>query len=87
LQFGSSLQASLFFARAQDQIRAHLREGVRHLAAQADGTAGDDRDAAGEIEELFDVHGASWLIMHSIDNRAKALIRFETPPFDKTDSA
>ena len=48
-----SLFTTFFLARAQNQIGAHLSQSLRHLAAQANGPAGNDGDSAGEIEELF----------------------------------
>jgi hypothetical protein len=48
--------AALFFARAEHQVRAHFRQAFGHLPAEADGTAGNDRDASGEIEDLAGFH-------------------------------
>jgi hypothetical protein len=56
LQFSSRLLAALFFAGAEYDVGAHFREAFSHLTAEADGTAGDDGHAAGEIEELSNVH-------------------------------
>src|SRR5271156_5762722 len=47
LQFLGNLMAALFLAGAQHQIGSHFRQTLRHLAAQADGTSGNDRNPSG----------------------------------------
>ena len=54
------MQAAFFFARAENQVRAHFREPVGHLAAEAHSTASDDSDAAGEVEDFGGDHVASF---------------------------
>src|SRR5580693_8202935 len=56
LQFGGGPFAALLFAGAQDEISAHFRQAFRHLPAQADGAAGDNRHASSEIKELSNIH-------------------------------
>jgi hypothetical protein len=56
LQFGGSLLATLLLPCAQHEIGAHFRQAFRHLAAKADGTAGDDGNASSEIKELSNIH-------------------------------
>ena len=57
LQFFRGLQAAFLLARAENQVRAHFREALGHLPAEANGAAGDDRHPAAEIEALPAFHG------------------------------
>jgi hypothetical protein len=57
---GSRLLAAIDLARAQHQVGAGLRERLGHLAAKAAAAAGDDRDLAGEVEQILDAH--AWII-------------------------
>src|SRR5581483_10591898 len=56
LKLSGSLLASLFFPRAEHDVRAHFSETLGHLPSQANRAAGDDRHAPAEIKKLFDIH-------------------------------
>jgi hypothetical protein len=49
-QFLASLHATILLPRAKNQMRTHFRQTLRHLAAQANRTTGNDGHAAAEIE-------------------------------------
>jgi len=59
LEVGGGPLAALAVASADDDVRAQLGERVGHLQADAGGAAGDDRDAAVEVEQIADVHPAT----------------------------
>src|SRR5580704_1097205 len=56
LQFYGSLLATFFLACAQHKVRAHFGQAFRHLTAEADGAAGDDRNATSQVKELSNIH-------------------------------
>src|SRR5262249_14974483 len=62
---GGRLLATLDLARAEDNVRTSLGEAGRHLAADPTAPSGDDRDLAGEVEELLRLHRSSSAIVRS----------------------
>src|SRR5579864_2816901 len=58
-QLLGSLLAALFLSPAENNVRTHLSETFRHLAAKSHGAARYDRDASSEIEQLL----RRWLLI------------------------
>src|SRR5882762_2893088 len=55
-QFFGRLQAGLFLSRAENQIRPHLRQALRHLPTKPNGSPGNDGYTTAKIKKLLDVH-------------------------------
>src|SRR5204862_221861 len=53
---GNHPGATLRVARAEHNVRAHLRECCRHLPPQSAAPARDDGDPPAQVEQLFGVH-------------------------------
>src|ERR1041385_6055191 len=78
--------AALFFARAEDEVSAHLGQRLSHLPAQANGAAGDNGDAASEIKELLRGFGGFFGKSHSqsyLPQGLKPRILFALPQADR----
>ena len=60
--FGEGRPEFAFVAAGDDDVRARLGEGAGHRFAEALAAAGDQSDAAGEIETLVDHFNSSIMI-------------------------
>ena len=66
VELARGLLAALDLAGAEDEVGAGLGETGRHLAADPAAAAGDDRDLAGQVEELAWIHRTSSAIVRSV---------------------